>query len=489
MNRISRSESVGGTGVAGSIPASLPRYPSYPQPRWLFFLAFLAFVVARYISINERMGILEAIRAEFLIGVTVLVMCAMMLADRRPTIGKASGLLAFIGLLFVAMVVQLPFAADPETAKRVFNDRVVKFAMLTFMICVMVESPLSLKLFIATFLFSIFYITLESVEGLIGGGLYWQNQGVMRLHGAVAQYGHPNSLGGVSMGVLPFTILLFPHVRKWFLRLGLIASGSTAMVCVVYSGSRTAYMGLMGLVFWLWLQSEKKGKFLVKLLIVGVIAVSLLPDQYIERFESIGGKEKEGHSKETRKVILEDAIRIFLDNPLGVGVASFPAVRTQRFGRSQDTHNLYLEVGTNLGVQGLVVFLGLVWIMMSTLHRVEKEFGRQRERLRRVVASKRFPRQAVKACRAHDRDLAFLIAVSQSIGGFIFIRLVLGMFGMDLYEIYWWFGAGVTFVLSGLVERTWNRTHFYDVLVAGDDAGFADQGPGPGPAETRGRNR
>ena len=45
-------------------------------------------------------------------------------------------------------------------------------------------------------------------------------------------------------------------------------------------------------------------------------------DQYKDRFKSITGKEAEGSSKEARILILEDALQIFLENPLGVGLAS-----------------------------------------------------------------------------------------------------------------------------------------------------------------------
>ena len=85
----------------------------------------------------------------------------------------------------------------------------------------------------------------------------------------------------------------------------------------------------------------------------------LIPSGYIERAETIfTQKDKEGNSTGTRKEILRDAWTVFLDNPLGVGVGAFPAVRQQRFGRTQDTHILYLEIGTNLGIQGLIIFFG-----------------------------------------------------------------------------------------------------------------------------------
>lgn len=439
----------------GATPArrALPAYVQAPLP---VFLLFLAFVVVRYVQAGERMDLLRTIRLEFLLGAASIVMAGIQLSTRRPAIGQGRRLLAAILLLFACMIVQVPLAADPVVAKKIFNDRAFKFAMLTFLTVVYVESPRYLTLFLGAFLFSIFYITLESVQGLIGGGLYWENQGVMRLHGAVPLYGHPNSLGGVSLGVLPYILYLWPQTRRWYLRLCLLALAVTATICVIYSGSRTAYVGMIGLIIWMFHISNRKLRFFMRVAVVGVLVILLLPDQYVERFKSIGGQEKEGHSKETRIEILRDAWTIFLENPLGVGVASFPAKRMARFGRSQDTHNLYFEVATNLGVQGLIVFLFLVSSLMILLRRSTGAFEGQRRRLA-ALARSGTATQLRRHLIRHDRDLQFLIAVAHATGGFVFIRLVLGLFGMDLYEIYWWFAAGIALCLSGLVVTTGRR--------------------------------
>ncbi len=44
-------------------------------------------------------------------------------------------------------------------------------------------------------------------------------------------------------------------------------------------------------------------------------------------------------------------------------------------------------------------------------------------------------------------DLLLLQAICRALAGFIFVRLVLGIFGMDLYEIYWWFAGGLAISL------------------------------------------
>lgn len=442
----------GGLPPAGMDAGPAPRRLNYGFPKapfWMF-LVFLAFVVARYIQINARMDILSTIRLEFLLGGASVALAIAYRSGHALDLTRSRSLVTAIALLFGAMIIQLPMAADPVMARLFFNDRVFKFALLTFLIVAFVESSLYLRLFQMAFLYSIFYITLESTQGLISGGLVWTNQGVMRLHGAVPIYGHPNSLGGVALGSLPFLWYYWHEFRSFLYRVGILAFATTSIVCVIYSGSRTAYVGLIGLILWFWMHSRKKVRFLVWLAIVGSVVVTILPDQYIERFKSIGGQEKVGHSKDTRKEILRDAWTIFLENPLGVGVASFPAKRIERFGRSQDTHNLYLEVATNLGIQGLAVFAFLVWSMMAAFHRVDVSFGRLRHALISAARKPWFDPGRRAAARRLDRDLTFFSATAKAGGGFIFVRLILGLFGMDLYEIYWWYGAGLAIVLLGL---------------------------------------
>jgi O-antigen ligase len=447
-------------------PQVTGRMPGYPKVSLFFFLTFVAFVLFRYVDGGNRVALLGAIRLEFLLGAVAIAMSIINISGSPIKVGEGRNLILFIGLLFVAMILQLPMAADPPEAQRIFTDRVFKFAMLTFLIVAMVQSPTAMMRFLVAFQFSIFYITLEATQGLITGGLVWQNQGVMRLHGAVPMYGHPNSLGGAALGALPFAVFLFFPVRHWFLRLGLVASSATAMVCVIYSGSRTSYLGLVALILWWFYQSKKKIRFVTVAVVIGAIALPLLPQEYIERFKSIGGQEAEGNSKKERILILEDAWTIFTENPLGIGVGSFPAARSVRFGRSQDTHNLYLEVATNLGFQGLIVFLGMVLVMMVSFRHSAKAFEAQRRRLVRVVRSRNLPPAAYKQIRKHEQDLAFLYATAQATAGFIIIRMVLGLFGMDLYEIYWWFASGVAIALAGLVLTSNRKTRFFEQATA-----------------------
>jgi len=456
-----RLQSPAGKWSQGTVPEVGP-LPRFPRPNVAMFLTFLAFVVFRYVDGSHRLDIFATVRFEFMLGGVAVLMAIFKIMAEPIQLGSSTKIVLFIALLFVTMVFQLPLAWDPPEAQRVFTDRVFKFALLAFLIAAMVESPTTLKLFIGAFLFSMYYITLETTEGLISGSLVWENQGIMRLHGASPMYGHPNSLAGAAMGSLPFVIFLLWPYRNWFIRLGLLATASTSLICIIFSGSRTGYLGLLSLTLWWFFQSRRKATFLIIGVVVGIAVVSVLPEQYIERFKSIGGKEAEGNSKGTRIVILQDAMAILQENPLGVGVASFPAIRAARFGRHQDTHNLYLEVATNLGVQGFIVFMGLVAVILINLRSTAHAFRAQRARLKRLLRQKGLSRSALRRIEQHDRDLVFCDGTAQAVAGFIIVRLILGLFGMDLYEIYWWFAAGLAISLAGLVISTDRRTRYFE---------------------------
>ena len=56
--------------------------------------------------------------------------------------------------------------------------------------------------------------------------------------------------------------------------------------------------------------------------------------------------------------------------------------------------------------------------------------------------------------------------MADATAGFIFVRLVLGMFGMDLYEVYWWFGAGICIALLEMIQVTRVRTRALQTAYA-----------------------
>jgi O-antigen ligase len=68
-------------------------------------------------------------------------------------------------------------------------------------------------------------------------------------------------------------------------------------------------------------------------------------------------------SREARRVLLEQAVMLFLENPItGVGAGQFKNYGYP--GRAEKwrvTHNVVLQIGAEIGIFGLIAFLFLVW--------------------------------------------------------------------------------------------------------------------------------
>jgi O-antigen ligase len=324
---------------------------------------FLAYIIVLYLQGSVRWPFLASLHAEMVIGL-VLAAVALGLVLRRGLHG--SGALIGRALLLLALTtIMVPLSQAPEVSWDVYWTRVLNFAAFGLCTATFLRSPRQLTWFMVAYLFAFLKMAQEGLTP----GLTWENQEIPRVHGATPNYWSPNSYSATQLGTLPFIWYLMP-LAPWYLRLVLCVQTLLAGNVVLRAGSRTGYLGVVaaiGCVTWL---NKNRLRALAATVAVLVVAIPLIPASYIGRFESIyEDKSQAGDptSVGDRKQIFDDALAVFAAHPLGVGVGAFPAVRMQMFGRSQDTHNLYLEVATNLGFLGEIVFLAFVWCMWKTL--------------------------------------------------------------------------------------------------------------------------
>ncbi len=134
--------------------------------------------------------------------------------------------------------------------------------------------------------------------------------------------------------------------------------------------------------------------------------------------------------------------------PLALVSVRFQKRVSECSGATQDTHNLYLEVATNIGVQGLCAFLVFVGLLLRVLWSVVRHSEHAIKDLREFGHG-----ESNLAQKAMLRDYLWVRAASLAVIGYLFMRLVVGLFGMDLYEIYWWLSTGFAIVLWRMTFR------------------------------------
>ncbi|NSW78191.1 MAG: O-antigen ligase family protein [Chthonomonadetes bacterium] len=204
---------------------------------------------------------------------------------------------------------------------------------------------------------------------LAGSGIYNYMTGNVEVSGELQRagaesnmLGDPNDLAAYILMLFPLCYYLFFNDPKRWLRLIYGAAMLTILVAVVYTGSRGGFIGLIALLFLLWLFSKRKilGLF-IGLAVFGAVWFAA-PAEYRERMRSITNYQQD-ESAMNRVEYRKAAVRMFKHNPFtGIGLGNFRDF-ARDFGApaSQTTHNMYYLVLAELGGLGLFVFLN-IWL-------------------------------------------------------------------------------------------------------------------------------
>jgi O-Antigen ligase len=389
-----------------------------------------AYLFFFYMQASLRWEAFEAIRFHFTFGLLLTCLCLVRFFknDRSNFTARRLGLrggdpskrLISISLVFILIAgAYTIFTFAPEESSRVFSDRIVKFALISFFIFVSVNRLDDLKVVVLGILLAWLKISSEGFIGWFTGGLMWENQGIQRLHGASPFVGHPNSFSAFALGCFAFAFAMRPMASSAIDKALLSALAFFSIIIVIFTGSRSGYVAIVLVSIFLFFRLKTNKLKIFFLALLGFLALlPLVPEQYYGRFESIfTGEEAEGNSSGTRMVIMQDAIEMYLTYPMGIGVQAFSEVRLEMFGRVQNIHMLYLEVLTNLGPFGFIVFSLFVVRLLS-------------------LASWNIKNAALL-------ESNYIKSLSTFVFMFLMFRLVFGLFAMDLYEPHWWLASGL----------------------------------------------
>ena len=206
------------------------------------------------------------------------------------------------------------------------------------------------------------------------------------------EYYDANDLGMLMVGTVPLVLYFSRRSSPIALRvLSLVAGGLYAMA-IVKTGSRGAFLGIIavGVVSLLTFKAMPV-KSRVSVVVAGVLAFSLIAtDQYWTMMRTLLNPQDDynwtGKSESGRMEIWKRGIGYMVDRPFtGVGAQSFPtaegtlsplAVR-QNLGRGvrwAAAHNAFVQIGAELGVPGLLVFL----TMLAAAFRTTNALARRR---------------------------------------------------------------------------------------------------------------
>ncbi len=247
--------------------------------------------------------------------------------------------------------------------KEVGMSRVAVFAYHTlfpFYLLLFIERETALKIFRWTFIIAslLAFLTLcfptwtpyKERASLIGKGLitYGRFYGLSALLGIESYFYEKRR-----------TIRYFYLISLVFIAISLFLTGTRGALVSLVAGL------LFYFFFFAPLSIMKKG-FILLLLLIGVVGIITLGHKGIAKYRILAIAVIDA-SVYLRLVMWKEAFKVFIENPItGIGTGGF-SVNLGQFLLGNYPHNIIIEILAELGLIGLILFIGFLWGVIKNI--------------------------------------------------------------------------------------------------------------------------
>lgn len=342
----------------------------------MIYKIFYIYIFSEFSQIQELLPFLSKIH---FLKLLIAILCLNIFFDRNLTgllierIKYPQAKLLF--LLSLVMVLSVPFSVYPGGSFAFLSQYYWKVLIAFLLFMAYVPSYSVLKKTIYAYIFgvtamSLFaYLNVDDISGELLSSL------------------DPNEMAAYLCIAFPFAF--WCGVRGSKLNKLLMAGICLLLVVVVVkTESRGAFVTLFFLFLLLLtylrqLFEKFPSKFILVVALIGALLfVSNSNSDYISRMTSIIDFENDYNytSEAGRLAVWKRGVGFIIDNPLlGVGVNSFITAYGRSFGQQESSvkwsaaHNSFLQVGTELGVTGLLIYLAIIISSFKNLKRIKSK--------------------------------------------------------------------------------------------------------------------
>lgn len=400
----------------------------------LIFLYPYFGLLVYYITLIVRPGAflyqVAALHPERIVGGLLMVAMLLHKKFRDEKLILLGEKMNWLFLFFIlAMCLSVPTSYWPTATVWEVID-FVKICVFYFFVINIVTTENKLKGFLWIYIISSGYTAISSTLAYFSGELMFA-QGIERAEGLAGA--DPNTLATTLVISIPFLIFSLGWIKNKWLRIVPIVCFACAVFTVSLTGSRSGILGLLAVMFFIWLTSNKKMVLAMAFLLVVVGGWFALPEQYKHRYESIGNSEVD-ESTQGRFDAWEAGLQMFYARPFfGVGAGTFNiAYASGNFSKRASwlkPHSMYIQIISEIGLLGLVAFALLIYYMM-----------RQNFRLRKLLLK-------------HFKRRYWLTYISYSITCSIGALFITSIFGHSLFRMHWYWTCALTVVMWRLADK------------------------------------
>jgi len=278
----------------------------------------------------------------------------------------------------------VPFALNQGIAFQFWID-LARTVLMTLVIagCVRNARDLSRLIFVY-FGVTVLYTGVVLSRFQLGGGENWR---LGRLYNYDA-----NDLATLIVSAMPFGLYFMLGQRRPVVRI--LAAMGLAMLAVglIRSGSRGGFLALLAVAMFVLLgfTAIRARARVTGLVAILALVLTMASDRYWKQMQTIVNPHEDYNitSEEGRLKVWKRGLGYMIDHPvLGVGGQNFgvaegtisPLAKLQERGigvRWGAAHNTFIQVGAELGLPGLLLFIGVIVTAFRSLRRVTRVAAR-----------------------------------------------------------------------------------------------------------------
>lgn len=330
--------------------------------------------------VHQLFPALELFHPALVLGVGAIALYLFDHSETRQSRDVFVASTKYVVILLAWTALSVPGALVASHSFDLLVNNFVKTVLMYFIIAGSIRDTRDVERLAATYLASAtLYAFVVITRFDLGAGQSWR---LGHLY-----YYDANDFATFAVTALPFGLYFLHAARRSLTRALAALSLAILTLAFVYTGSRGGFLAIVAVALFIvarYTGVAVRWKLLTTALVAAVF-LSTASDQYWKQMSTIFSDADYNHTEEAgRMQIWSRGVGYMLDNPVfGVGAQNFqsaegmlsPFAHRQQLGlgvRWNAAHNTFVQVGAELGLPGLVIFVCIIGSAFRVLSRARR---------------------------------------------------------------------------------------------------------------------